>query len=321
MRRIEKTVFVSYRRKDQVLATLVYKDLHSHGFDVFIDYDGIGPGDFEQVIVENIVARAHFLLLLTEDALTRCDDPNDWMRREIEVAIGARRNIVALLDPKFDFGSELATTRLVGALEPLRRYNGLQLPIQNFDAQMERLRTKYLSIPLDAVLHPPSPKAAAAARAQQATAAAAASVTQVPARSPLPVGHVAIIVIAHSPLASSLVAVAARILAEPSQALVALDVSDEDNIEDVVRRGVSLVEPLESSSHLIVADVFGATSSNCARTLAERLRDSRVVAGANVPMLWRAMLYATLPIDELTARAVAGGVQGVTHMTLPHGRQ
>jgi TIR domain len=96
MARIEKTVFVSYRRVDRWPALAVFKDLTQHGYDVFIDYDGIASGDFERAIVDNIRARAHFVLLLTPTALERCDDPADWLRREIEVALEAKRNIVPL---------------------------------------------------------------------------------------------------------------------------------------------------------------------------------------------------------------------------------
>jgi hypothetical protein len=69
MERIEKTVFFSYRRTNVSWALLISRDLTQHGYDVFFDYTGIRSGDFESVIVENITARAHFLVLLTPTAL------------------------------------------------------------------------------------------------------------------------------------------------------------------------------------------------------------------------------------------------------------
>ena len=59
MRRIEKTVFISYRRTDESWGLAVFQDLTHNGYDVFIDYDGIASGNFETVILENIRARAH----------------------------------------------------------------------------------------------------------------------------------------------------------------------------------------------------------------------------------------------------------------------
>src|SRR5258708_35516578 len=103
MERIEKTVFISYRRTSVAWALLIYRVLTQHGYDVFFDFTGIGSGDFERVILGNITARAHFLALLTPTALERCDDPADLLRREIETALSKERNIVPLLLEGFDF--------------------------------------------------------------------------------------------------------------------------------------------------------------------------------------------------------------------------
>ena len=72
MARIEKTVFISYRRADEPWALAVFENLTQHGYDVFIDFDRIASGNFATVILENIRARAHFLVLLTPTALERC---------------------------------------------------------------------------------------------------------------------------------------------------------------------------------------------------------------------------------------------------------
>ena len=108
MARIDKTVFISYRRADRWPALAVFKDLTQHGYDVFIDYDGIASGDFERAIVDNIRARAHFLVVLTPEALERCGDPADWLCREIEAALQAKRNVVPLLLNGFTFESPVA---------------------------------------------------------------------------------------------------------------------------------------------------------------------------------------------------------------------
>src|SRR5205809_2011470 len=97
MARIEKTVFMSYRRTNAPWALAIFQYLTHHGYDVFIDYSGIASGDFESVILGNIKARAHFLVLLTPSALERCGEPGDWLRREIETALELKRNIVPLM--------------------------------------------------------------------------------------------------------------------------------------------------------------------------------------------------------------------------------
>jgi hypothetical protein len=153
MQRIEKTVFISYRRTDQGWATSVFLDLTQHGYDAFIDFKSIGAGNFDTAIVENIKARAHFLVLLTPTALELRSDLVDWMRHEIEAAIENQRNIVPVMLDGFDFRAPAIAAQLTGKLEMLKRYNGLEIPRNFFQEAMERLRTQYLNVPVDAVVH------------------------------------------------------------------------------------------------------------------------------------------------------------------------
>ena len=156
MQNVQKTVFLSYRHTNVSWALAIFQNLSQHGFDVFFDFTGIASGDFERVILKSINARAHFLVLLTPSALERCHDPNDWLRREIEAAFEARRNVVPLMLEGFDFGTPGIKQQLKGTLNRLRHYNALPVPAAFFAEAMNRLRDNYLNIPLDAVLHPPS---------------------------------------------------------------------------------------------------------------------------------------------------------------------
>src|SRR5215470_12954415 len=170
MDRIEKTVFISYRRTTAAWALNLYQQLTQHGYDVFFDFQGIASGDFERVILENVRARAHFLVLLTPSALERCSEPRDWLRREIETALDTKRNIVPLMFEGFDFGAPAIAPHLTGKLAELKRYNGLSVPAEYFLEAMDHLRTKHLNVALDAVLHPVSSVARQAAAEQQAAA-------------------------------------------------------------------------------------------------------------------------------------------------------
>jgi tetratricopeptide (TPR) repeat protein len=178
MERIEKTVFISYRRTNIPWALAIFQNLHQHGYDVFFDYNGIASGDFEGVILGNITARAHFLVLLTPSALERCGEPADWLRREIETALDSRRNIVPLMLESFDLGSPKIASQLTGKLAALKRYNGMSIPPEYFLEAMGRLREKFLNVPLAAVLHPASPSAQMAATEQKTAADAAPPVQE-----------------------------------------------------------------------------------------------------------------------------------------------
>ena len=155
--RIEKTVFISYRRTNFWTALAVFQNLHSNGYDVFFDYKSIPSGDFEQVITENIRSRAHFIVILSPSALDRCNEPGDWLRREIEIALENRRNIIPLMMEGFDFGSPPTIKTLTGNLLGLKRYNGLSIPAEYFDEAMMKLRSeRFLNRALEVVSHPVS---------------------------------------------------------------------------------------------------------------------------------------------------------------------
>jgi tetratricopeptide (TPR) repeat protein len=147
--RIQKTVFISYRRTNFPWALNIYQDLTHHGYDVFFDYQSIDSGDFEKIILDNIRARAHFIVVLTPSALERCQEPDDWLRREIETALDEKRNIVPLMMEGFDFGSPLVTQALTGKLATLSSKNGLPIYAAYFFEGMEKLRNRYLNLALE----------------------------------------------------------------------------------------------------------------------------------------------------------------------------
>jgi tetratricopeptide (TPR) repeat protein len=152
-----KTVFISYRRDvSEFIARSIFLDLKYHDYDVFMDVESIDSGQFEKVILNQINARIHFIIILTKGTLNRCIQPEDWLRKEIEHALDGQRNIVPILvnDFKFDRRSQKLLT---GKLGVLPKYNALELPHNFFDAAMERLRNRFLKLPqYDPVIVPTS---------------------------------------------------------------------------------------------------------------------------------------------------------------------
>jgi tetratricopeptide (TPR) repeat protein len=149
---VEKTVFISYRRTNVYIAQAVYSNLMEYGYDVFLDFESIDAGSFLRIILNQIAARAHFILILTPSALNGCTNPDDFIRREIEHAIEHKRNIVPLMFENFDFGD--VRSYLSGQLALLPEYNGIRMPADFFKEAMSRLRDRFLSKPLDIILHP-----------------------------------------------------------------------------------------------------------------------------------------------------------------------
>jgi PTS system mannose-specific IIA component len=120
----------------------------------------------------------------------------------------------------------------------------------------------------------------------------------------------AVLLIAHAPLASALLSVAGHCYAERGHLFEAIDVEPTMSAEAIEALARGALARLNSPEVLILTDVFGATPCNVAQRLADG--DSiRVVAGVNVPMLWRSLCYMGEPLDTLVNRAVSGASQGV----------
>ena len=119
-----------------------------------------------------------------------------------------------------------------------------------------------------------------------------------------------LLIIAHAPLASSLQTVAQHAYPDCAAKLMALDVLPDMPIEEIEAQSRQLLELVRNPDALILTDVFGATPCNIAQRLADGVH-VKVIAGVNVPMLWRTLCYGDEPLDAVLARALAGATQGV----------
>jgi formylglycine-generating enzyme required for sulfatase activity len=143
----QKTVFISYRRSiSKHLARSIYQDLKMNGWDVFLDVNTIDSGDFDRIILNQIAARAHFILLISKGSLERCANSGDWVLREIEEAVRLGRNIVPIVEDEVKIENEIAY--LPESLrEVISKKNALPLPHFFFDPAMEMLRNRFLKTP------------------------------------------------------------------------------------------------------------------------------------------------------------------------------
>lgn len=119
-----------------------------------------------------------------------------------------------------------------------------------------------------------------------------------------------LMIIAHAPLASSLKAVAEHTFPDCARSLGALDVHPGMPLEEVEAMARDLLARIRSPEALIFTDVFGASPCNVAQRLADGVQ-VRLIAGVNVPMLWRSLCYANESLDAVVMRALSGATQGV----------
>ncbi len=91
-------VFISYRRSTGADdARLLQQALKARGYEVFFDYDSLRDGRFDERIFAAIDEAPVFVLMLTEGSLDRCAVDGDWVRTEIERALGNGRRIVPVV--------------------------------------------------------------------------------------------------------------------------------------------------------------------------------------------------------------------------------
>jgi PTS system ascorbate-specific IIA component len=126
----------------------------------------------------------------------------------------------------------------------------------------------------------------------------------------------AVLIIAHAPLAQALRQCALHVFPEAAAEIAAVDVDPDAPPEQTLALAQAALAGLPGAGALVLTDVVGATPCNVALRLADGVR-TRLIAGANLPMLLRALTYRGEPLAEQAARAVAGGAQGVMPLDAP----
>lgn len=96
--------FISYRRSNgYLMAYVVHDRLKERGINCFLDVEDIKAGRFDKTIESAILAASNFILILSPNALDRCVDEEDWMRKEILLAQKERKNIILVMFDGFQW--------------------------------------------------------------------------------------------------------------------------------------------------------------------------------------------------------------------------
>ncbi len=124
-----------------------------------------------------------------------------------------------------------------------------------------------------------------------------------------------ILIVAHAPLASALRTAALHVYPEAATGVLALDVAPNES-PDITRLAVqALLAQLGTPQALVLTDVFGATPSNVAQKAVDGV-STKLVAGANLPMLLRTVNYRHEVLDVLVTRALSGGIQSIMQVAV-----
>ena len=131
-------VFLSYRREGgDALSQLLYTRLTQDGYAVFYDVETMRSGKFDEQILRSIDDSRAIVAVLPPKALDRCADPEDWVRRELEYAIGAGRLVIPVMMKGFRWPAELPA-----GLRELPDFQGITADFNGvFDTWYEKLKT------------------------------------------------------------------------------------------------------------------------------------------------------------------------------------
>ena len=129
-------VFISYRRTAYDTANLIAEKLRHAGYNVFFDVDTLTAGKFNEQLLEVIANCKDFILVLPENALERCKQPDDWIRREVMCAMEHHKNIVPVMLDGFSWPDVMPE-----GMEELRNFQAItSVSREYFDMIMQRLK-------------------------------------------------------------------------------------------------------------------------------------------------------------------------------------
>ena len=124
-----------------------------------------------------------------------------------------------------------------------------------------------------------------------------------------------IFIIAHAPLAQALRDCAMHVYPECAADVIALDVLPNAQPEDTLNQAIKAAGSALSEGLLVLTDIFGATPANVAQKLVLG-SNAKLIAGVNLPMLFRSVCYRHETLDALVGLALTGGTQGVMQVAI-----
>jgi PTS system mannose-specific IIA component len=124
-----------------------------------------------------------------------------------------------------------------------------------------------------------------------------------------------ILIIAHAPLAGALRDCALHVYPECAADVLAVDVLPQAQPEDTLTQALDAAGHALDEGLLVLTDIFGATPANVAQKLVAG-SNAKLIAGVNLPMLFRSVCYRHESLDALVTRALTGGTQGVMQVAI-----
>lgn len=123
-----------------------------------------------------------------------------------------------------------------------------------------------------------------------------------------------LVIIAHTPIASALLAGVHHVFPAAEQVYI-YDILPDDEPDTMVSTIVTQVQATQSDQVLIFTDLIGATPSNIGVRVAQHLRakdiSAELLTGTNICMLLSAVRYRYMPLEQLQDKVIEAGKRGM----------
>lgn len=114
-------IFISYRQVGGFeFAEILYTVLTQKGYRVFLDKESLLSGRYDNALTKTIASCTDIIILLPPNALERCKNDDDWVRREYVEAERQGKNIIPIYMHGFTMPDELPEE-----METLHQYQAI----------------------------------------------------------------------------------------------------------------------------------------------------------------------------------------------------
>ena len=121
---------------------------------------------------------------------------------------------------------------------------------------------------------------------------------------------VSILIVTHGSIGQATLDAAIEIIGSSPLAAKTINIDMDADYDSLVAKVNTAAKEINAGDGvLLLTDLYGSTPSNIASAI--DIKDSIVIAGLNLPMLIRVMNYYTLPLYEISDKAISGGKDGI----------
>lgn len=136
--------FICYKREDgHELAKLIEEALVKKGIECYRDLSRDQLGQFPDYLEKEIKKAPNFILIESKKVFSGCEDENDWVRKEVLLAIKLNKKIIPVRTEKFKWSKKLKEY-LPDKMKQLETQQEVEYSITYFDAMVEKI-TEYIT--------------------------------------------------------------------------------------------------------------------------------------------------------------------------------